>query len=210
MKTMFLLGLLILAAFSFSFAVTHTITNSGTTFTPSTLSINLGDTVIFSLASIHNAIEVSQSIWNTNGNTSNGGFILGFGGGVVVLQSTGTHYYVCGPHASLGMKGTITVNPTTDVNASPKITTTEFELDQNYPNPFNPSTVINFSLSKNDKITLKIYDILGTEVATLINQNMISGSYSAEWNASNLPSGIYFYQLKSATNVESNRMMLTK
>lgn len=95
-------------------ATTHTIGNSGTSFSPASLSINLGDTVIFSIASSHNAVEVSQATWNGNGNTPlSGGFSVPFGGGTVVPTSTGTYYYVCSPHASLGMKGTITVTSTT-------------------------------------------------------------------------------------------------
>ncbi|MBR9975652.1 MAG: hypothetical protein KFF77_08725 [Bacteroidetes bacterium] len=95
-------------------ATTHTISNSGTSFTPATLSINLGDTVVFSLGTTHNAVEVSQATWNSNGNTPlAGGFSLPFGGGTVVPTATGTYYYVCSPHASLGMKGTITVTSTT-------------------------------------------------------------------------------------------------
>lgn len=95
-------------------ATTHTISNSGTSFSPATLSINLGDTVVFSLDPSHNAVEVSQATWNSNGNTPlSGGFSVSFGGGTVVLTATGTYYYVCSPHASLGMKGTITVTSTT-------------------------------------------------------------------------------------------------
>lgn len=91
---------------------THTIVSSGFSFSPSNLTINLGDTVVFSLASIHNAVEVSQATWNSNGTTPlPGGFALPLGGGTVVLTSTGTHWYVCQPHALSGMKGRITVDP---------------------------------------------------------------------------------------------------
>ncbi|HMD13089.1 MAG TPA: hypothetical protein VKI62_00545, partial [Bacteroidota bacterium] len=70
---------------SLSFSATHTVTNSNVfTFTPDTITINLGDTVIFSLGSIHSAREVTQATWNANGNTSNGGFNTPFGGGTVI------------------------------------------------------------------------------------------------------------------------------
>jgi plastocyanin len=94
-------------------AATHTIVDSGTSFSPSTLNINVGDTVVFSLSTMHNAVEVSQTTWNNNGNTSNGGFNLPFGGGTVIFPVAGTYYYVCAPHASAGMKGIINVVLTT-------------------------------------------------------------------------------------------------
>ena len=90
-------------------ATTHTVTTSGLTFTPNDLTINLGDTVVFSLGPSHDAVEVSLATWNANGSSSNGGFILPLGGGTVVLNNAQTYYYVCSVHASSGMKGKITV-----------------------------------------------------------------------------------------------------
>jgi plastocyanin len=95
-----------------SFCTTWTITNVGTTFSPATITIHLGDSVNFALAAIHNAIEVSQSTWDANGTTAlPGGFQEPLGGGLVLPShlAIGTHYYVCQPHASLGMKGIIIV-----------------------------------------------------------------------------------------------------
>jgi len=92
-------------------ATKHTIVSSGFTFSPSSLSITLGDTVEFDLTSIHNAVEVSEATWNINGSTPlAGGFALGSGGGIVVLTTEGVHWYVCQPHSGSGMKGTITVS----------------------------------------------------------------------------------------------------
>ena len=92
-----------------AFATTYVVTNVGTTFSPSTLTINKGDTVDFQLISSHNVVEVSQATWNANGNTSDGGFSLPYGGGKLKFSQAGTFYYVCQPHAAIGMKGTITV-----------------------------------------------------------------------------------------------------
>jgi hypothetical protein len=87
---------------------------------------------------------------------------------------------------------------------------TKYELYQNYPNPFNPSTTINYSLPKSGLVTLKVYDILGREVKTLVNTYKAAGSYDVSFNASNLASGIYIYQLKSGNFVSTKKLVLLK
>lgn len=86
----------------------------------------------------------------------------------------------------------------------------DFLLEQNYPNPFNPYTNIKFTIPNNSMVTLKIYDILGKEVATLINEELNAGSYSRTWNAVNMASGIYFYQLSTKNNNLIKKMILIK
>ncbi len=71
-----------------------------------------------------------------------------------------------------------------------------YQLYQNYPNPFNPSTTIRFSIPSEDFVTLKVYDVIGREVKTLINEKKSVGKYEIDFNASQLASGIYFYQIK--------------
>jgi bacillopeptidase F (M6 metalloprotease family) len=85
-----------------------------------------------------------------------------------------------------------------------------FQLSQNYPNPFNPSTTIEFNLPKTCEVTLKVFNILGEEVATLVSDRLSAGSYSYEWDASNLASGIYLYRLAAEGYVETKKMMLMK
>ena len=85
-----------------------------------------------------------------------------------------------------------------------------FALSQNYPNPFNPSTKINFSIPQRDYVSLKVYNVLGQQVAELINKNMETGTYSVDFNASNLPSGVYVYTLSAGSTKLSNKMMLIK
>ncbi len=86
-----------------------------------------------------------------------------------------------------------------------------FALEQNYPNPFNPKTIIRFELAKTSVVTLKVFDILGREVATLIDgQKINSGLHQSEFDASKLPSGIYLYRLEAGTFIQARRMLLIK
>ena len=86
----------------------------------------------------------------------------------------------------------------------------EFTLSQNYPNPFNPTTSISYQLPVNSFVSLKVYDVLGNEVSTLVNEQKAAGEYSAVFNASALGSGVYFYVLKAGNFLQSRKMMLVK
>lgn len=97
----------------------------------------------------------------------------------------------------------------TDVN-DPSVVVDKFELAQNYPNPFNPSTTINFSLAKSSDVSLKVYDMLGKEVATIVNGSMNQGSHQVTFDASDLASGLYVYTIRTADFVSSKKMMLMK
>lgn len=85
-----------------------------------------------------------------------------------------------------------------------------FSLSQNYPNPFNPATKINFSLPHKSRVSLKVFDITGKEIALLINEKLNSGTYEYSFNASSFSSGIYFYKLEAENFSETKRMMLLK
>jgi hypothetical protein len=89
-------------------------------------------------------------------------------------------------------------------------TVNTFALSQNYPNPFNPNTVINYSLPERNNVSLKVYDMLGREVANLVNESQNAGSHSVSFNASKLASGIYIYTLRTGNNSMSKKMMLMK
>jgi len=86
----------------------------------------------------------------------------------------------------------------------------EYQLFQNYPNPFNPSTVIKYNIPESGFVILKVFDVLGNEVMNLVNEKKETGSYEVTFNISNLPSGIYLYQLKVNGFVETRKMMLMK
>lgn len=85
-----------------------------------------------------------------------------------------------------------------------------FSLSQNYPNPFNPATTINYQIPSITKVTLKIYDILGREVGTLVNEVKNPGKYAVQFNADKLSAGIYFYKFQAGNYAESKKMILVK
>jgi photosystem II stability/assembly factor-like uncharacterized protein len=101
-----------------------------------------------------------------------------------------------------------------DVNDKQKYVPNDFKLSQNYPNPFNPSTKINYQLPTAGNVTLKVYDVLGNEIATLVNEYKPAGSFEVEFNpASSIKkpaSGIYFYRLQAGSFVETKKMILLK
>jgi len=87
---------------------------------------------------------------------------------------------------------------------------THFSLKQNYPNPFNPTTTITFALPVKSFVSLKIFDALGREVATLLEEELPVGTYSKQWDASGLPSGVYFYRLQAGSFMETKKLVLVR
>jgi hypothetical protein len=85
-----------------------------------------------------------------------------------------------------------------------------YNLEQNFPNPFNPSTHISYSIPEQAKVLIKIFDVLGNEIETLVDELKPAGSYELTWNAESLPSGIYFYQLRSGAYTDTKKMILMK
>jgi flagellar basal body P-ring protein FlgI len=99
---------------------------------------------------------------------------------------------------------------TVGVNNNSQNTPETFVLKQNYPNPFNPSTTITYAIAKPAFITLKVYNTLGEEVASLVNENKAMGSYTLQWDASNLPSGVYMYKITVNDFTAEKKMVLLK
>ena len=113
------------------------------------------------------------------------------------------------PVAANRPKLTITYSLSTSAEQTASIPL-QTRLERNYPNPFNPSTAISFQLSAVSRVTLKVYDMLGKEVATMIEREMPAGMHSVAWSAGNLPSGVYIYRLVAGGYVESRTMQLLK
>ncbi|MBS4029132.1 MAG: T9SS type A sorting domain-containing protein [Ignavibacteriales bacterium] len=100
--------------------------------------------------------------------------------------------------------------PITDVKNDEENPPPQFSLLQNYPNPFNPTTTIRFTLPESRFTSLKIYDIFGKEVATLMNEILPAGNYERNWDATNFPSGMYFYRLTSGQFSQTRKLLLLK
>lgn len=103
----------------------------------------------------------------------------------------------------------LTIGIPTDIDDTPVIPLVN-DLKQNYPNPFNPATTINFSIAESGRVSLKVYNILGNEVAVLIQQNLTAGNHSVVFDGSNFASGIYFYTLKAGNFTQTKKLMLIK
>jgi len=146
-----------------------------------------------------------------------------------LLYSQSSIVYDAGTNIDIGTgadvcAATITVNGTSsgngtfcnapvdveDENKEDLVTPKEFSLSQNYPNPFNPSTVIKYQLPISSQVTIKVYDILGDEITTLVNEEKPTGFYEVEFNASRLSSGFYVYKISAGNFVSTKKMMLMK
>ena len=103
----------------------------------------------------------------------------------------------------------ISITPATGISKE-SAKANSFELIQNYPNPFNPSTLISYSLKNSEFVSLKVYDVAGNEVASLVNEMQSSGAHSLSFNASKLTSGVYVYKISTPSFSSSKKMVLTK
>jgi hypothetical protein len=101
-------------------------------------------------------------------------------------------------------------NTATAIGGNESVTPVEFSLEQNYPNPFNPSTNIKFSLANSSRVKLVIYNIVGQEIATLLNENRNAGTHEIQWDASSIPSGVYFYSLEAEGFSQVRKMLFLK
>lgn len=168
--------------------------------------------------------EIPNSIWF--GNTDGMGYIFGSVTEPVNLQLTGLgeDYYVMvsvedsGRYGGVVLEGflaqgeVISYQIKLDPLSIEQLTLTadDFTLAQNYPNPFNPVTTIQYSISQRSDVTLKVYDVLGNEIAILVNEEKEKGVYSVNFDASALSSGIYFYRLQAGSYIDTKKMILLR
>lgn len=122
--------------------------------------------------------------------------------------------YVTGNSAGKGWSVYTTIKYIQTVSVSVKDkeakNQTTYHLSKNYPNPFNPETTLRYAIAKDNYVTLKIYNLLGKEIETLVNKQHSAGKYDVQWVPVGLPSGVYFYRLDSGTNRLQKTMVLLK
>jgi hypothetical protein len=160
-----------------------------------------------------NGRSYTDSVFNGSMPIFNGTIVLNRGYGFVYEEIEQSISSLVGVIINGVQQGTITTSLYNRLDA-PRETTpqkaTGFKLSQNYPNPFNPTTIISYQLPVSSQITLKVYDVLGREVATLVNERKAAGSYEATFDAGKLASGVYLYKLQAGEFVSTKKMLLVK
>jgi plastocyanin len=185
---------------------THDVTVTNFMFSPAELTVNVGDAVRWTnVLGTHNIKADDNSF--TSGAPAPAPWEF-----THTFTAVGNNPYYCEPHGApggSGMAGIVIVQNPVGVDDE-NILADKFELLQNYPNPFNPSTSIQYRVSSISNVSLKVYDVLGNEVATLVNEEKPAGVYSVNFDATGLSSGMYLYKLQAAGFVETRKMILMK
>jgi plastocyanin len=184
----------------------HVVELSNFMFSPSTITITVGDTIQWTnVSGNHNVVA-------DDGSFTSGAPAFAPWDFIHIFNTEGTFPYYCEPHGGpggTGMSGVITVETPVSV-LEQEIALDDFKLNQNHPNPFNPSTNIQFSVPQTSYVTLEVFNALGESVDVLVFEELNAGTYNYDWNASNLTSGIYFYRLQTTEFVETKKMILMK
>jgi len=182
---------------------THDVTVQNFSFSPQSLTITVGDIVRWTnISGTHNVKADDNSF--TSGPAAPAPWEY-----THTFTAVGNNPYHCEPHQAMGMTGTIIVQDPVGVSDDESIAE-QFELQQNYPNPFNPSTRISYAIPSASFVNLRVYDIIGNEIAVLVNEEKQAGNYQIDFDATELTGGVYFYQLLTGSFVETKKMILMK
>jgi len=140
------------------------------------------------------------------------GGVMGYDGSQYLVGANRVKIDTTGEFTDGDVYGTFIPSSTTGVEekTDDRWEITGFRLQQNYPNPFNPTTTINYSVSKTSFVTIKVYNLAGKEVTTLLNEEKSPGKYRMEFSADNLPSGIYFYRMQSGSFTDTKKFILLR
>jgi len=183
-------------------AATHAVTVNNFSFTPQALTVAPGDTVVWTNTQGSHNVHHSGNP-SLFGNNVGSGWTYTF----VFNLPVGVYNYVCEPHATMGMTGSVTVEAL-DVPSSPvTMAPSGYSLEQNYPNPFNSRTTIQFSVPQAGDARIRLMNVLGQEVATIFSGRVSAGTQRVAFNASDLPSGLYFYRLEVGGQAIGTRRM---
>jgi len=184
----------------------HVVELTNFVFTDADITIFVGDKVMWrNNQGFHNVIADDNSF--TNGPPANPPWEF-----VHVFTVKGDNPYFCSVHGAAGgvlMSGVVRViNPVSVSDQNPVVN--KFELEQNYPNPFNPSTVIRYQTAESSNVTITVYNSVGRKISTLLNEVKPKGTFTIEFDGSNLSSGIYYLRLQAGTFSDTKKMLLLK
>lgn len=193
-----------------SYSTIHNVSVSNFQFSPPNLNVTVGDTVKWNWVSGFHTTTCNGTSGTTrpsgaaawNADISSGSPTFSY-----VVTVPGSYHYVCLPHAP-EMAGNINADPS-GISQLTEIVN-GYELSQNFPNPFNPATNIKFSIPSAAFVKLSVFNNSGKTVETLVNEKLMSGTYQVDWNAVNLPSGVYFYKLETDNFINVRKMLLVK
>jgi plastocyanin len=199
---------LALAAFAISsFATTHNVTVSNFSFSPRNITVSQGDTVVWTCTSgTHNVHQTSTPSLFNSGSPAPAPWTFTWHVGTTEANQ---YAYQCDLHASMGMTGSVTVTAANAVDEHSPLAQ-GFSLQQNYPNPFNSQTNIEFVLPASGKIDLTVYNVLGEKVRSLYSGEMNAGSHIFTFDASDLTTGLYTYQLKTPAGTLTKTMLYVR
>jgi plastocyanin len=197
---MLFLGSIAVIVLSAQPPVTTVSVGVGFTFNPSDITVNQGDIIRFAVGPSHPVVQVNLATWSANGNTAlPGGFSFPLGTGDYVANIPGTYYFVCFPHAFLGMKGTIVVNAITGIEDFQ-----EKKLEKVYPNPAGDYII--YQTNRNLSIQeIRILDIIGKVVLVVYKPELSNGQVRI--NIENLNKGMYFILVKSEGEIVSKKFL---
>lgn len=187
-------------------ATSYTVSISGFAYSPSTLTVTVGDVVTISASGTHPLAEVSQTTWNANGTaTLSTGFGTKTSNYTFTITSASDIYYVCTNHVSMGMKGMITVS-----SVSVKEQTNQISGISIFPNPAKNQFSVKFNSSENGNVTAKLYSICGQEIESLtVNKEFFVGTTTLNFDLQNhVPSGVYFVQLNYNSNKITKKLII--
>ena len=207
MKKILLFAIIMASSIGVGFAAKYTVTNAGTTFSPSTLTIEVGEDVEFVLGSSHNAVEVTKETWDANGSTAkSGGISVPYGGGEVVFPAAGTYYFVCQPHAVLGMKMTIIVGNGSTAIPSVSDNLSTFTV---FPGPASEQITVSYTLNSSAFVTIRLFNMVGVEVANILKESQLPGQYQNTYSLNkNLAPGLYFVRINSENQSYTSKLFL--
>lgn len=189
-------------------AASFTITTVGTSYSPATLTVNVGDVVTIQASGVHPLAQVDQTTWNANGTaTLTGGWGVTTSNQTFTVTSTNTIYFVCTAHVTMGMKGQIVVNSTAGLNQL-YLNEVQFSV---YPNPTNEFVNVNYMLNEDVQVKIELTSITGDVVAVLADEKRTNG-----YNEQNLQipgtikPGLYFIGVKTKGNIVSQKSLIIK